>query len=129
MNKHRRSLASSDKTSKKPRTEADPPSTGAEDSVERRTCLETASRKKLAIRLSCPSTSEPSAVIGVHSNEQSAPWTSQVGTDTNLLVSLESSSQALSSIGVCKDCGTPLTLKHDLAGRGLAVPILCAALR
>ena len=39
-----------------------------------------------------------------------------MGTDTNLLVSLESLSQAL-SIGVCKDCGAPLTLKHDLAGR------------
>ena len=90
FNKRRRSLASSDKTSKKPRTEADPPSTGAEvstdDSVERRTPLETASHKKLAIPLSCPSISEPSAEIGVRSNEQSAPWTSsQVGTNTNLL--------------------------------------------
>ena len=106
---------SSDKTSKKPRTEADPPCTGAEvsteDSVERRTRLETASRKTLAIPLSCPSTSEPFAEIGVCPNEQSAPWTSQVGTDTNLLVSLESSSQALSSISVCKDCGAPHPLK------------------
>ena len=40
-----------------------------------------------------------------------------MGTDTNLLVSLKSWSQALSSIGVCKDCGAPLTIIDDLAGR------------
>ena len=51
--------------------EADPPFAGAEvsteDSVERRTRLETASRKKLAIPLSCPSTSEPSTEILMNS--------------------------------------------------------------
>ena len=94
----------------------------AEVHVERPIPVETASSKKLAISLSvCPS-SPPSRDL----RNASQPSTSSAGEPSVVyeeklkgyrLVNCERFSQAVSQIGLCSVCKSPLTLKEDLVSR------------
>ena len=92
----------------------------AEAPVERPVPIETASSKKLAMSLPCPSSGRL-----LRDRTASQPSTSNAGEPEEdprelkgyRLISCEGFSQAVSEIGLCSACHSPLTLKEDLTSR------------
>lgn len=96
----------------------------AEAPVERPTPVETASGKKLATSSRCASMSEPS-IEGLRSSHPSTSSANEASESNDYvgelkgyrLVSCERLSEAVTEIGVCSGCGSPLTFREDLVSR------------